>query len=377
MSLKKIIIIFIILFFYLNSAFTQETKDNNNEAEGKPFTGLKIKGFPFHVYYDALHDDINHFYPSGWRGDWSDIKFNGTYQKNPKEGKYCIQIKYTANQNQKFGWASVSWQNPAHNWGGIKGGYDLRGAKKFYFYARGEEGNEYAEFKIGGISGLFSDSIPMLSTGNVVLTKEWKLYEIDLLDVDLSYISGGLTVVFTKSYNPDGCTIYIDEAYYTDKIKIMVNNQVRLPIIKKNSIMKVAIMDFENTSNSKDLNYLSKVISESISTSLGKNNDLIVMDSKGVKNNLKKLALTFENFKTLNEDTVLGKILGVDIVVRGSFIEVDNQILINIKLIEVASGTILTADQIKGQPGKDLFLLLDKTSNYILSQLLRFNRAMN
>ena len=35
--------------------------------------------------------------------------------------------------------------------------------------------------------------------------------------MDLSFIIGGFCVVMSGDGNPDGCTIYLDEVYYTDK----------------------------------------------------------------------------------------------------------------------------------------------------------------
>ncbi|RKY02100.1 MAG: hypothetical protein DRP55_03340 [Spirochaetes bacterium] len=179
--------------------------------------GIKVKKYPFYIYRDAF-DRVNHYIPSGWMGDWGDIKIKENCKKNPKTGKSCFQIIYTAKRSQNAGWAGIYWQNPANNWGTVKGGYDLSKAKKLFFYARGEKGGEIVEFKIGGITGRYSDS-GMATTGPIELTKKWKLYEIDLSDVDLSYISGGFCVVFSSQMDPDGCTFYIDEVYYTDKDK--------------------------------------------------------------------------------------------------------------------------------------------------------------
>ncbi len=209
--IKKIMIISLILSIAL-PLYAQEEEEYT-------LKGIKIKKFPFYIYHDGFHR-LNHYCPSGWMGDWGDIKLNERWMKNPKSGKSCIQIKYTAERKQGAGWAGIYWQNPPNNWGTSKGGYDLRGAKKLFFYARGEKGGELVEFKCGGITGQYSDSAAATS-GPIELTKKWKLYEIDLADMDLSYISGGFCVVFSGQMNPDGCTFYVDEVYYTDKDKPM------------------------------------------------------------------------------------------------------------------------------------------------------------
>lgn len=170
---------------------------------------------PFYVYIDK-GDKKNHFYPSGWMGDIGDIKFNDDWKDNPQSGKNCIQIKYTAEKKQGSGWAGIYWQNPANNWGAKNGGFDFTGAKRVFFYARGEKSGETVEFKVGGITGDYPDS-GSATASQLTLTKNWQLYSIDLVDTDVSYISGGFVVVFSADNNPDGFTIYIDNIYYSDK----------------------------------------------------------------------------------------------------------------------------------------------------------------
>jgi len=349
---------------------------NNEDEESNYVPGKNVDGFPFYVYYDALARN-NHFVPSGLMGDWSDIIVNGIYQKNPKKGKYCIKLQYTVKEESQKGWVSISWQNPAFNWGGVKGGYNLFKAKKLYFYARGRFGGEKAEFLIGGIKGFFSDTVENKSTGLISLTTNWQLYELDLTDIDLTYISRGFCVMLSSSVNPEGCTIYLDEIFYTDTPLLHNEQHQTLSFTNSNrKIKKVAVMEFENTSRSKDLNYLSKVISEAVSTSLAKIKEITVMDIKSIDNNLKTLSLTIENFHSLNEDKVLGKIMGLDIIIRGSYVEVKNQILINIKLVDILTGSVIASDQKRGTTGKDLFLLLDKTSAYINEQIKELNESL-
>lgn len=112
-------------------------------------------------------------------------------------------------------WAGVYWQNPVNNWGSAQNaGYDLSGATKLTFWARGQNGGErIQEFKIGGIMGEYSDS-DTAGIGPVVLDKEWKQYTIDLKNRDLKYIIGGFAWSTNLDVNPEGCTFYLDEIRY-------------------------------------------------------------------------------------------------------------------------------------------------------------------
>jgi len=167
----------------------------------------------FKVYGDK-YDSGNHYIPSGWMGDYGDISIDDGWSQNPHSGKSCIKISYSAKGAQGAGWMGIYWQNPANNWGNMKGGYDLTKYKKLTFWARGEKGGEViSEVKVGGITGSYPDS-DAGSIGPITLTKDWKQYEIDLKDMDLSYISGGFEFSAAARDNPDGFTIYFDDVKY-------------------------------------------------------------------------------------------------------------------------------------------------------------------
>ncbi len=167
----------------------------------------------FNVYTDRSVRD-NHFIPSGWMGDYGDIKIDAGCKDNPHSGTTSIKIAYSAEQKQGAGWCGIFWQNPANNWGTKQGGFDLTGAKKLTFWARGERGGEVlAEVKVGGITGEYSDS-DSASIGPITLTRDWKEYTIDLAGKNLSYISGGFCWSASAADNPNGFTIYLDEIYY-------------------------------------------------------------------------------------------------------------------------------------------------------------------
>ena len=52
------------------------------------------------------------------------------------------------------------------------------------------------------------------SIGPVILSPQWKQYEIDLRDKDLAYISGGFAWIANVDDNSEFCTFYIDDIHY-------------------------------------------------------------------------------------------------------------------------------------------------------------------
>lgn len=172
--------------------------------------------FPFYVYADKKSLD-NHFIPSGWMPATAarDIKIDPSCTTAPYSGDTCIRLEYKNTSGSR--WAGVYWQQPAGNWGNVpNAGYNLQGATKLTFWAKGETGNEMInEFKMGGMSsGEYPDS-DSVSIGPIQLTKEWKKYEIDLRGRDLSRVIGGFCWSTNIDINnPDGIVFYIDEIRY-------------------------------------------------------------------------------------------------------------------------------------------------------------------
>ena len=194
--MKIIRILFYLAFFLVNPIYLYA---QNEDIQ-----------FPLYVYED-FESSKNHGVPSGWMGDYRDIILNLNHKDNPYSGKSCLKIIYTAKGSRKAYWAGIMWQYPANNDAAIDAGINLQSAKKLTFWARGEKGGETIDsFRLGGAIGSYPDS-DSVSVKNIVLSKEWKEYKIDLNGHDLRYISGFFSWVASKYKNPKGLTFYLDE----------------------------------------------------------------------------------------------------------------------------------------------------------------------
>lgn len=174
-------------------------------ADFKSFVVYKDKGFP------------NRFTPSGYMPTGECLYMNDAWIEKCNSGKTCVKVIYDIDCSRKGrNWAGIYWLNPADNWGDRKGGYNLTGAQRLTFWARGEKGGErIEEFKIGGVGrGMDYPDSDTAFIGPVILTKEWKEYSIDLRGKDLSYISGGFAWVSNTDVNPEACVFYLDDIEY-------------------------------------------------------------------------------------------------------------------------------------------------------------------
>ncbi|MCL2485110.1 MAG: hypothetical protein FWF00_05780 [Endomicrobia bacterium] len=217
MKINKIVSVsFALLLFagFMSSCVSSKSSGDNSESQAKKtgvLTAQERAALAFYVYAD-YKSPLNHFYPSGWMGDSKDLKFDQNSTEYPYAGKSCIKVVYTP--DGRNGWAGIFWQQPANNWGDSNGGFDLSKATHITFWMRGENGGEIvSEVKIGGFKGLYPDTASAVKK-DIKLTKNWKLYYIDLRGKKLTRIAGGFSFAVSKDDNPKGCTFYIDEVRY-------------------------------------------------------------------------------------------------------------------------------------------------------------------
>ncbi len=159
---------------------------------------------PLVVYEEP--DRPQAFAPSGWMGNQAAVKLDPNCREAPHSGRACIRVEY----NDRRDWAGVVWQHPANDWGDVPGGYNLTGAKRLTFWARGAKGGEFVGFAFG----LIPREKPFHDTAHgklerVPLSAEWKRYSIDLTGQDLSRIISGFCWTATGDDGP--LMFFLDE----------------------------------------------------------------------------------------------------------------------------------------------------------------------
>ena len=160
---------------------------------------------PFDVYSEKGAAN-NHYVPSGWMGNSKSVKMDEGCTTNPHGGKTCLRFEYTGPDD----WAGVVWQDPANDWGDLTGGWNLTGARKLVFWARGEHGGETVTFKYGilGAEKKYPDSA-WDELDDAKLTTDWKEYSLDLSGKDLTRIKTGFAWTFNGQGHP--VIFYLDD----------------------------------------------------------------------------------------------------------------------------------------------------------------------
>lgn len=130
------------------------------------------------------------WWATGYLGDAANLKIDLHCTERPARGKTCMRVTYEGSD-----WAGLMWQDPPNDWCTSAGGYNVTGARRLSFKARGAKGGERINFQVGGGRGTCPDST-IAKLENLTLTKNWKTYSIDLKGQDLSCIKTGFCFSF-------------------------------------------------------------------------------------------------------------------------------------------------------------------------------------
>ena len=157
---------------------------------------------PVWVYRDA--ETVNQWIPSGHMGAAANIISQMDARVSDRQGTV---IKAGVKPGSQ--WAGVAWQNPEGDWGDKDGGFDIKGASKLTFWAKGEKGGEEVKFEYGILARTAKFFDTARDSMTVKLTKDWKQYSFDLKGKDLSRIKTGFCWVIAPP--PSGVTFYLDD----------------------------------------------------------------------------------------------------------------------------------------------------------------------
>ncbi len=161
---------------------------------------------PFSIYSDSLEAPT--FVASGWMGSAEAIMMDEHCEERPKVGSKCLRVEYRKGTD----WGGAVWQHPPNDWGDLAGGFDLTGAKKLKFWARGAQGGEKVKFGFGiiGSDKPYPDS--SRDEQEFTLTEKWQALEFDLSNKDLSRLKSGFMWAVSGQGTP--VTFYLDEIRY-------------------------------------------------------------------------------------------------------------------------------------------------------------------
>ncbi len=132
----------------------------------------------------------------------------------------------------------------------------------------------------------------------------------------------------------------------------------------------IAVVDFRNTGNDESYNYLENTIPEAIITYLAKAGNIEIVERSRLKDALKEMELGMSGIMDEQTAVEIGKAVGANAILVGSFVSIGDVIRINARLIAVNTSRIIKAEIVQGGVGKEIFNLMDEMASSIEAQLI-------
>ena len=132
----------------------------------------------------------------------------------------------------------------------------------------------------------------------------------------------------------------------------------------------IAVVDFRNTGNDESYNYLENTIPEAIITYLAKAGNIEIVERSRLKDALKEMELGMSGIMDERTAVEVGKAVGANAILVGSFVSIGDVIRINARLIDVKTSRIIKAEIVQGGVGVEIFNLMDEMARSIEAQLI-------
>lgn len=135
--------------------------------------------------------------------------------------------------------------------------------------------------------------------------------------------------------------------------------------------VRLAIMDFEGSEMHPDMKYLSKGVPESLTTVFAKKSDLVLIERLQRDKIMAELNLAESKYADPDAVVKIGKLLGANYMVVGSFQKRGRKIRLMARRVKVETGEIFEAADVIG-PEDDLFELEDALGAKLLADIQRY-----
>jgi len=138
--------------------------------------------------------------------------------------------------------------------------------------------------------------------------------------------------------------------------------------LEESKKLVIAVVDFTNVGKDPQLEGLVKGIPESVTTYLGKEGKVRIVERSRLEAALKELQLGMTGIVDEKTAARVGKAVGASAIMVGSFLKIGDLIRINARLIDVQTGEVIMADQVQGR-FEEVFGLMDQVAERIWEKL--------
>ncbi len=131
----------------------------------------------------------------------------------------------------------------------------------------------------------------------------------------------------------------------------------------------VAVLDFQNVSNSSELNYLQNAIPEMLITGLLISKKIKVVEREKLKKILEELKFSLSGTIAPEKSIEIGKMTGADTLLMGSIIKIGYQMRVDARLIDIKTSEVILAEKVKFNAEEEVIEATDTLAEKIVKSL--------
>lgn len=132
---------------------------------------------------------------------------------------------------------------------------------------------------------------------------------------------------------------------------------------------RLAIMYFDNVADQEDVQRLGEIATNLLITDLSESGYLQVISRQRLYDILKLLGK--EGQKRIDRDIArqVADTAGADVMLLGNILQTEPHFVLTARLIEVFTGNVIASQRVAGEPGEDIFSMVDKLTTQIKGDL--------
>jgi len=130
----------------------------------------------------------------------------------------------------------------------------------------------------------------------------------------------------------------------------------------------ITVVPFVNSSGNHSLDYLSDAIVNMLTTDLKQSTKITVVTREDLDKILAENNLSRSELADPQNAQKLGKLLGADVIIAGSFISIGNEMRFDSHALDVSTGEVLSGQKITGN-NNDVMAMVDQLSSAVIHDL--------
>ncbi|MDH4157515.1 MAG: tetratricopeptide repeat protein [candidate division Zixibacteria bacterium] len=132
---------------------------------------------------------------------------------------------------------------------------------------------------------------------------------------------------------------------------------------------RLVVLNFANIPDSLDRDNLSDITTNLLITDLGESENLRIMSGEYINSLAMSLGYNKREIHQAESASEVARLARATWILTGSILRIDSGLIVTSQLVEAATGDVLASQRVMGEPGEDIFAVVDNLSSQVKRDL--------